>query len=71
MPEGWQQARVTTTSRTNVRSGPTVQSSLVVMLDPGMPVLAQKAEGDWWRVRATTGGKTFEGYVRQDRLVFK
>lgn len=70
-PDGWRQARVTAASRTNVRSGPTVQSSLVVVLDPGMPVLAQKAEGDWWRVRATTGGKTFEGYVRQDRLVFK
>jgi len=71
MPDGWRQARVTTSSRTNVRAGPTIQSSLVVVLDPGMPVLAQKAEGDWWRVRTTSGGKTVEGFVRQDRLVFK
>jgi len=69
--EGWRQARVTAASRTNVRSGPTVQSTLVVVLDPGMPVLAQKAEGDWWRVRTTSAGKIIEGYVRQDRLVFK
>ena len=71
MPDGWQQARVTAASRTNVRAGTTVQSSLVVVLDPGMPVLVQKAEGDWWRVRTTSGGKPVEGYVRQDRLVFK
>ncbi|QJR12052.1 hypothetical protein DSM104443_03135 [Usitatibacter rugosus] len=69
--DGWQQARAVATGRTNVRAGPTLQSGLVVQLDPGMPVLAQKAEADWWRVRTTLGGKPIEGYVRQDRLVFK
>jgi hypothetical protein len=69
--DGWQQARAVATGRTNVRAGPTLQSGLVVQLDPGMPVLAQKAEADWWRVKTAVGGKTVEGYVRQDRLVFK
>jgi len=69
--DGWQQARAVATGRTNVRAGPTLQSGLVVQLDPGMPLLAQKAEADWWRVRTAIGGKTIEGYVRQDRLVFK
>lgn len=71
VPEGFQQARVVASSKTNVRAGPTLQSSVVVTLDPGMPVLAQKAEGDWWHVKTAVGGKAIEGYVRQDRLVFK
>jgi len=70
-PDGWRQARAVPTGRSNLRSGPTLQSPVSAQLDPGMPVLAQKAEGDWWRVRTSSGGKPVEGYVRQDRLVFK
>ncbi|APV50172.1 hypothetical protein BWI17_11040 [Betaproteobacteria bacterium GR16-43] len=67
----WTPARVVSTGKTNVRAGPSTQSALVTQLHPGMTLQAQKADGDWWRIRSSPGGKLVEGYIREDRLVFK
>jgi hypothetical protein len=67
----WKSARTTSSGgRTNVRSSPSTTASVVVMLAPGQPLLAQPAGGDWYRVKPTSGS-AFAGYIRQDRLVFE
>ena len=66
----WQQARVAASGKTNVRAGPKIQSALVTRLDPGAVILVQSTGSEWWRVKASSGA-AFEGYIRQDRLVFK
>jgi hypothetical protein len=66
----WQMARVTSSSKTNVRAAPNLTSAVVIMLDPGAVVLVQKTASEWWRAKSTSGSG-FEGYIRQDRLVFK
>lgn len=65
---GWQAARTTASGKTNVRAKPTLQSAVVGQLHPGALVVVQHAEGDWWRVRPSSG-TAFEGYVRRDRIV--
>jgi Bacterial SH3 domain len=72
-PDGgvaWRKVRTTSRGKTNVRSGPTTQSSVVIELDPGAVILVQRTASEWWRAKASTG-KAFEGYIRQDRLIFK
>ena len=66
----WQTARTIASGRTNVRSGPTLQSPIVIALYPGDVILVQKTGDEWWRAKPRTG-TGFEGYIRQDRLVFK
>ena len=55
--------------KTNVRARPTLHSAVVAHIDPGDVILAQPTGGEWWRVKSRRG--TFEGYVREDRLVVK
>lgn len=66
----WREARVLPTGKTNVRTKPSLQSSIVVALHPGAVVWVRKAEGDWWHARPFRG-QPFDGYIRADRLVFK
>jgi hypothetical protein len=68
--DGWREARVVPTGKTNVRAGPTLQSAIVAELPPGSVVQVQRTTSEWWRARAHRG-KAFEGYIRQDRLVFR
>lgn len=65
----WEVARVTSDGKTNMRAQPTLQSPILVQLDPGAVVLVQKTATDWWRAKSA-GGK-FEGFIREDRLVLK
>lgn len=69
-PAAWKAARTTARGKTNVRARPALDSPLVAQLHPGQPVWVQPAGGDWWRARPAAGAK-FEGYIRDDRLVFK
>jgi Bacterial SH3 domain len=66
----WQSARVLASGKTNVRAGPTLQSAVIVQLYPGAIVLVQRTDNEWWRAKPSRG-TAFEGYIRQDRLVFK
>ena len=70
MGEPWRTARTISSGKTNVRAGPTLNSAIVAHFDPGAIVLVQRAGGEWWRARPSKG-VAFEGYIRQDRLVFK
>jgi len=67
----WKQARVTSQGRTNVRAKPTLQSPVVIELDPGDIVLVQRTGTEWWRAKSRPNRPAFDGYIRQDRLVFK
>jgi hypothetical protein len=68
----WRSARAVPTGMTNVRSGPTLQSPIVIQLYPGAVVQVQRTAGDWWRARTKTPkGVVVEGFIREDRLVFK
>ena len=58
------------TGRTNVRKGPSTQTPIVAALYPGAVVRVQKTDTDWWRARPNKGS-AFDGFIRQDRLVFK
>lgn len=66
----WQNARTATDSKTNVRGQPNITGPVVTTLSPGAVLLAQKTGNEWWKVKAASG-PAFEGYIRQDRLVFK
>jgi hypothetical protein len=66
----WRTARIASGGKTNVRAEPHINAGVVVQLAPGAAVRVQKAKGEWWRVKQKSGA-TFEGYIRQDRLVFK
>jgi hypothetical protein len=66
----WKQARTTSRGRTNVRASPNLNSAVVIELYPGDIVLVQRTGNEWWRVKSRPGRPAFEGYIRQDRLVF-
>jgi hypothetical protein len=66
----WQMARTPVTRKTNVRAGPTLQSAIVAELHPGSVVMVQKTGTEWWKARPSSGTQ-FDGYIREDRLVFK
>jgi hypothetical protein len=66
----WQMARSTPAGKSNVRAGPTLQSDVVIELHPGSVVLVQRTGTEWWKARPSSG-VPWEGYIRQDRLVFK
>jgi hypothetical protein len=67
---GWREARTLPTGKTNVRSGPSLQTSVVAELFPGSVVMVQGTGTEWFRARPSRGN-AFDGYIRQDRLVFK
>ncbi|MGZ5033962.1 MAG: hypothetical protein ACXWAC_12250 [Usitatibacter sp.] len=66
----WRTARTTSRGKTNVRAGPTLRSATIAELDPGAVVLVQRTSSEWWRAKPPAGA-AFDGYIRQDRLVFK
>jgi hypothetical protein len=66
----WRTAHVGSSGKTNVRARPKLQSPIVAQLDPGAVILVQRTAGDWWRAKPRAGA-AFDGYIRQDRLVFK
>ena len=69
-PPPWRAAQVIAGAKTNVRAGPRLQSPIVTELAAGTAVLVQKTDSEWWRARPATGA-AFDGYIRQDRLVFR
>ena len=70
--DGWIPARALSTGgKTNVRAAPNTTGAVVAQIDPGTPVQVQRTANEWWKARGTSGGKAFEGYIRQDRLAFR
>lgn len=63
----WKAARTIAAGRTNVRAAASVDSRLVIQLDPGAKILVQAASPPWFRVKPVSG-PGFAGYIRQDRL---
>jgi hypothetical protein len=63
-------ARSTPAGKSNVRAGPTLQSGVVIELHPGSVILVQRTGTEWWKAKPSSGAP-WEGYIRQDRLVFK
>jgi hypothetical protein len=68
--DAWREARTLPTGKTNVRAGPSVQTAVVAELYPGSVVMVQGTGNEWFRARPSRGN-AFDGYIRQDRLVFK
>lgn len=67
---GWKTARTISGGKTNLRARPSTASAVVAQLPAATTVLVQQAGGDWWRVRSA-GRAKFDGYIREDRLVFR
>ncbi len=65
----WRSAHTLASGRSNIRSSPNIDSSVVTMLEAGASVLVQPAGGDWWRVRTHLTNPPL-GFIRQDRLTF-
>jgi hypothetical protein len=65
----WRRARTISKGRTNVRSSSGLAGEIVTQLPPGMPMLVQRANGDWWQVKPRSG-ESYHGYIRRDRFVF-
>ncbi len=65
----WRSAHTLAAGRSNIRSSPGIDSSVVTMLEAGVSVLVQPAGGDWWRVRTHLTNPPL-GFIRQDRLTF-
>ena len=63
----WRAARTIAKGRTNVRAAASLDSPVVIRLDPGARILVQPTSAQWWRVKPRSGAG-FGGYVRQDRL---
>lgn len=67
----WKKARTSARGKTNVRAKPTLDSAVVTELHPGDIVLVEKAAAPWWHVKSRPNRPAFEGYIREDRLVFR
>ena len=65
----WKRARTVAKGHTNVRAAGNLQGALVTQLPPGMPVLVQPAEGEWWHVKPRSGN-AYQGFIRRDRFIF-
>jgi len=65
----WRSAHTLASSRSNIRSSPSIDSSVVTTLEAGVSVLVQPAGSDWWRVRTHLTNPPL-GFIRQDRLTF-
>ncbi len=67
----WKAARTVASGRTNLRAGPSAKTAVAAQLPADVSVLARSAGNGWWHVRPPPGRAKFDGYVREDRLVFK
>jgi hypothetical protein len=63
----WKAARAIATGRTNVRRSPSIDSAVVVQLDPGARILVQQTSALWWKAKPRSG-VSFAGYIRRDRV---
>ena len=63
----WQAARATAKGRTNVRAAASIDSAVVIQLDPGALILVQPASSPWWKVKPRRGA-AFSGYIRDNRF---
>jgi hypothetical protein len=66
----WKPARAIATGRTNVRRTASLNSAVVIQLDPGARILVQQTSAEWWKVKPRSGA-SFGGYIRRDRVVFE
>jgi hypothetical protein len=66
----WKAARAIATGRTNVRRSASIDSAIVVQLDPGARILVQQTSALWWKAKPRSGA-SFAGYIRRDRVVFE
>jgi hypothetical protein len=66
----WKPARAIATGRTNVRRAASLNSAVVIQLDPGARILVQQTSAEWWKVKPRSGA-SFGGYIRRDRVVFE
>jgi hypothetical protein len=65
----WKEARTTSIGKSNVRSGPSIDTAIVMQLFPGSVVLVQPAGKDWFKVKPPNGPAY--GYIRGDRLHYR
>ena len=71
-PNGeWRRARTVSKGTTNIRSSGGLDSQVAAntQLPPGMPMLVQPANADWWQVKPRSG-EAYHGFIRRDRFVF-
>jgi hypothetical protein len=66
----WKPARAIAKGRTNVRRAASLDSGVVIQLDPGARILVQQTSAEWWKVKPRSGA-SFGGYVRRDRVAFE
>jgi hypothetical protein len=66
----WKAARAIAIGRTNVRRAASIDSAVVIQLDPGARILVQPTSAQWWKVKPRSGA-AFGGYIRRDRVVFE
>jgi hypothetical protein len=53
-----------------VRRAASLDSGVVIQLDPGARILVQQTSAEWWKVKPRSGA-SFGGYVRRDRVAFE
>jgi hypothetical protein len=66
----WKPARAVATGRTNVRKSASIDSAVVILIDPGARILVQQISAEWWKVKPRNGA-SFGGYIRRDRFVLE
>jgi Bacterial SH3 domain len=66
--KGWSQAFAANSDKTNIRSAPSVQASVVTQVGPGSTLeVRPNANSDWYEV-GKTGSLKVSGFVRKDRV---
>ncbi len=66
----WRPARTIAKNRSIVRAAASLDSPIVIKLDPGKKLLVRRTSAPWWEVKPR-GGAGFRGYIREDRLVLE
>jgi hypothetical protein len=64
---GWKRAHTIAKGRSNIRKAPDINSPVVAQLPPGVRILVEAHDGDWWHVKSPSGA-TYDGYIRHDRF---
>jgi hypothetical protein len=64
---GWKRAHTVSKGRSNIRKAPDINSPVVAQLPPGVRILVQSSDDDWWHVKSPSGA-TYDGYIRHDRF---